>query len=769
MNSATDLPSKEAQDSPSQAAFDSQTGTATKQTTPEKEETTTSNTKDKGTTMPQSPEASATVTGTPKATASDKASGSAVQQRPVYDYYHSYRGPVVPSSYDPTRPAATTEPKSQQQRGGPPPPPPGPYTAAQLDGRNGPPQVTRMIYPAPPAPASSHLPRQPNSPSSLKDPTPRDPPPSMHMYHPPPHMHPHQHPSYPPYREDPRGGSAHRPSWTTHPPRYYEASSANSQLPQHSHPYPPPPAYAAAPSCDSVPPQGRVPVGPYRFSDPTLRREALTAFPPPGRAPNSPSSNNANASSSKDKDGDVREAATSPTQIESHHREEVTTMGCTCKKTKCLKLYCQCFAVKIYCGSNCSCMVCRNKSEHEKERQEAIRNILSRNPQAFDTKFKKGHSSDVQSDLAHKVGCKCRRSACMKKYCECFAGNVKCTANCRCVGCKNVPRGNFFGGAGGSSAMGMPSALPSFLVASAPIPESMTVSSVNAARDATSRTSFPDVGNRKSEPYVMNAAHNLAFLKHASPMADRSSFRRTPSHEGDGGSMPSLASEESPVDTSGKRASTPAETGEPKKGGDVSALLMAAVAMAEMSGKASTENPDMDQTTTAHTPPQTKKTEEEETKFETPQRNLMRQFQSPKRKKFESEPNADNSEHSSPQSATNDEAKESPSREGTGSDNMVDQTPSDEHKIKRSRLGSLRKKTGTIPEETTSRTVTFDATNENDDELESMQMETPKHSGTNGRTDELTPVSARCLDFKRMSVRSTPEVKSMTDSPAAKR
>lgn len=122
---------------------------------------------------------------------------------------------------------------------------------------------------------------------------------------------------------------------------------------------------------------------------------------------------------------DGREGATSPTQIEIHHRDEVENMGCTCKKTNCLKLYCQCFGIRIYCGANCRCKDCFNDSKHEKERKEAMRNIISRNPSAFDTKFKKTGqpvavaSSEIPPEksrvLAHKLGCKCRKSNCMKK------------------------------------------------------------------------------------------------------------------------------------------------------------------------------------------------------------------------------------------------------------------------------------------------------------------------------------------------------------------
>lgn len=133
--------------------------------------------------------------------------------------------------------------------------------------------------------------------------------------------------------------------------------------------------------------------------------------PPPVRPPMPRSSDRYQS------DVDGREGATSPSQIQTSHRDEVQHMGCTCKKTRCLKLYCQCFGVKLYCGSNCRCLQCYNVEQHEKFRQEAMRLILSRNPSAFDTKFKKGPQEDKPEakQLAHKLGCKCRKSACMKK------------------------------------------------------------------------------------------------------------------------------------------------------------------------------------------------------------------------------------------------------------------------------------------------------------------------------------------------------------------
>lgn len=33
--------------------------------------------------------------------------------------------------------------------------------------------------------------------------------------------------------------------------------------------------------------------------------------------------------------------------------------------------------------------------------------------------------------------CSCKKSFCLKKYCECFQVGMKCTSNCKCVDCQN--------------------------------------------------------------------------------------------------------------------------------------------------------------------------------------------------------------------------------------------------------------------------------------------------------------------------------------------
>jgi hypothetical protein len=61
---------------------------------------------------------------------------------------------------------------------------------------------------------------------------------------------------------------------------------------------------------------------------------------------------------------------------------------CNCKRSNCLKLYCECFANGLHCDSDrCNCLSCHNNPLHEKTRREAIEVILERNPNAFRPKI----------------------------------------------------------------------------------------------------------------------------------------------------------------------------------------------------------------------------------------------------------------------------------------------------------------------------------------------------------------------------------------------
>ena len=105
-------------------------------------------------------------------------------------------------------------------------------------------------------------------------------------------------------------------------------------------------------------------------------------------------------------------------------------VGCNCRKSRCLKFYCDCFDGGEFCKEGCNCEDCANNINHTSQRMNALVSVLDKEPNAFLLKKK-------QSMREKEKGCTCRRSFCRKKYCECFADGVECSKHCKCEGCLN--------------------------------------------------------------------------------------------------------------------------------------------------------------------------------------------------------------------------------------------------------------------------------------------------------------------------------------------
>jgi hypothetical protein len=61
--------------------------------------------------------------------------------------------------------------------------------------------------------------------------------------------------------------------------------------------------------------------------------------------------------------------------------------SCNCKKSRCLKLYCECFARGDSCR-DCGCVGCHNTPDFPELRQEAIQQTLARDALAFQPKVR---------------------------------------------------------------------------------------------------------------------------------------------------------------------------------------------------------------------------------------------------------------------------------------------------------------------------------------------------------------------------------------------
>ena len=101
---------------------------------------------------------------------------------------------------------------------------------------------------------------------------------------------------------------------------------------------------------------------------------------------------------------------------------------CSCKSTKCLKLYCVCFKQDKMCSTNCSCRDCGNLPTNSEKRNEKMKKLRETKPLVFEQQ---------SPDGTRKRGCSCRNSKCLKNYCECFQSGSVCGTHCTCTDCGN--------------------------------------------------------------------------------------------------------------------------------------------------------------------------------------------------------------------------------------------------------------------------------------------------------------------------------------------
>ena len=102
--------------------------------------------------------------------------------------------------------------------------------------------------------------------------------------------------------------------------------------------------------------------------------------------------------------------------------------SCRCKKSNCMKLYCDCFANGEKC-IGCNCVNCSNVIGNEINIKKVYDEVVGKNPVSMKLNLQKKSKTN---------GCNCSKSNCLKKYCECYKAGLKCSKICRCKICENM-------------------------------------------------------------------------------------------------------------------------------------------------------------------------------------------------------------------------------------------------------------------------------------------------------------------------------------------
>ncbi|KAJ8756199.1 hypothetical protein K2173_024746 [Erythroxylum novogranatense] len=129
-------------------------------------------------------------------------------------------------------------------------------------------------------------------------------------------------------------------------------------------------------------------------------------------------------------------------------KSEIESKRCSCRRSRCLKLYCECFAAGLYCLESCTCENCFNSTGYEDVVIDHRQQIEARDPLAFTSKVVIKSAMNTPADMKdgtwstppsarHKRGCNCKKTRCLKRYCECYQAGVGCSDRCHCECCDN--------------------------------------------------------------------------------------------------------------------------------------------------------------------------------------------------------------------------------------------------------------------------------------------------------------------------------------------
>lgn len=108
------------------------------------------------------------------------------------------------------------------------------------------------------------------------------------------------------------------------------------------------------------------------------------------------------------------------------------SLRCACAKSRCLRLHCSCFVKGRLCGSECQCLGCLNNVNHEQERSFVMHYTAKIRSDVFQPMFVQ---LGDERFVINKRGCKCSRSKCQNRHCECFKNGVPCGPKCVCTDC----------------------------------------------------------------------------------------------------------------------------------------------------------------------------------------------------------------------------------------------------------------------------------------------------------------------------------------------